>query len=118
MWLDCEIQLAGSPEHRERYGINIQVETIDGQHHAVTVAPAALRYDIRQFYAQPAWGVEGPADCYQTGPGYVHCDPQRLIGQGVGVLVETGSPGSPARPFVVSFSQLTETGDIVQRLSA
>lgn len=118
MWLDCEIQLLGSPEQRLQQGVHIRVETKDGHRRPFPVPVSTLRYDLEQFYAQPAWGIDGPADCYQTGPGYVYFEPQGLVTGAVVGYITTLHEFDPQKPLVVGFGQLHETADIDQRLPA
>lgn len=118
MWLDCEIQLTGDPEYRRQHGVPVRLETGDGRHPVYQVDVTTVRYDLGQFYAQPAWGVDGPADCYQTGPGYVYCEPQGLAGQDVMVVVATCHESDALRAVRVGFRQLSESSEIEQRLSA
>jgi hypothetical protein len=119
MWLDCEIQLAGSPEDRQRRGVHVRVETLDGRTCTFPVNLASIDdYALEHFYAQPAWDIEGPADCFQTGPGRLHCDPHGLTTEGVLVQVTTLHECDPIRTLKVTFGQLTETSGIKQRLPA
>lgn len=117
MWLDCEIQLAGSPQHRRHHGVNILVQTESGPV-IFSVDLSAVRYAIEDFCAQPAWGVAGPAECPQTGPGYVRCEPQGLTRHGYEVVLATRRASQVLLPLKVRPGQLWEDRDIRQRLSA
>jgi hypothetical protein len=70
MWFDCKIQLG-------EQGINSPnvLVLIEGYDEPIRIDRADVEYNIRHFTAERQWGTpaDKPADCFQTGTGWVRC---------------------------------------------